>query len=295
MKMHRVLMVLPAVALLAAGDRPGAPPATRKLPVVDRYHGVEIVDEYRWLEDRDDPAVKEWSDAQNDYARSILDHLPGVDTIRQQVTAIRKIEIPRYDSLAYAGGELFALKSEPPKQQAFLVVMPSEDTPASARVVVDPNRIDPNGTTAVDWYVPSPDGARVAVSLSEGGSERGNLHVYETATGNEIGEVIHRVYYGTAGGSLAWDSDGRGFFYTRYPREGERPSADLDFYTQVYHHRLGTPETADRYEIGKDFLPSPRSASNGARTAATSSRALRKATAASSSSTCALPKAAGCD
>src|SRR6185436_5650270 len=194
MKMHRVLMVLPAVALLAAGDRPGAPPATRKLPVVDRYHGVEIVDEYRWLEDRDDPAVKEWSDAQNDYARSILDHLPGVDTIRQQVTAIRKIEIPRYDSLAYAGGELFALKSEPPKQQAFLVVMPSEDTPASARVVVDPNRIDPNGTTAVDWYVPSPDGARVAVSLSEGGSERGNLHVYETATGNEIGEVIHRVY-----------------------------------------------------------------------------------------------------
>jgi prolyl oligopeptidase len=266
--MRRVFVVLQAVALSAgcwfapvgrpalaetAARLAGAPPATLKSPVVDRYHGVEVVDDYRWLENWDDPAVKAWSDAQNAYARSVLDRLPGVDAIRQQVTAIRKIAVARYVSLTYAGGELFALKLEPPKQQAALVVMPSEDAPASARVVVDPNRIDPTGATTVDWYVPSPDGAQVAVSLSESGSERGHVHVYETATGKESGEVVHRVYYGTAGGSLAWDGDGGGFLYTRYPREGERPAADLDFYTQIYYHRLGTPETADRYEFGKDF------------------------------------------
>jgi prolyl oligopeptidase len=268
MKMHRVFVVLLAVALLSGGCRQGAapagrstaarqtggaPPATRKAPVVDRYQGVEVADDYRWLENGGDPAVKAWSDAQNAYARSILDRLPGVDAIRKEVAAIRKIQVPRYQELTYEGGRLFALKYEPPKQQAALVVMPSEDAPASARVVVDPGAIDPQGTTSIDWYVPSPDGERVAVSLSEGGSERGNLHVYETATGKETGEVVHRVNYGTASGSLAWDLDGRGFLYTRYPREGERPPADLDFYVQVYHHRLGTPETADRYEIGKDF------------------------------------------
>jgi prolyl oligopeptidase len=64
---------------------------------------------------------------------------------------------------------------------------------------------------------------------------------------------VHRITNGTAGGSLTWDRDGSGFYYTRYPREGERPEADLDFYTQVYYHKLGTPESADRYEIGKDF------------------------------------------
>ena len=64
---------------------------------------------------------------------------------------------------------------------------------------------------------------------------------------------IPRVNYGTAGGSLAWDARGEGFYYTRYPRPGERPEADLDFYLQVYYHRLGTPESQDRYEIGKDF------------------------------------------
>ncbi len=255
MKIHRLFVVLQMAALLAAPAHPadlGAPPETRKSPVVDRYHGVEVVDDYRWLEDWDDPAVKAWSDAQNAYARSVLDHLPGVDAIRKEVTAIRKIQVPRYGSLTYAGGELFALKAEPPKQQSVLVVMPSEDDPASARVVVDPNQVDPSGRTTVDWYVPSPDGKRVAVSLSAGGSERGDLHVYETATGKEIGEVVHRVHF--SGGSLAWDAEGRGFFYTRYPREGERPPAEQGFYVQVYYHRLGTPETADRYEIGKDFL-----------------------------------------
>jgi prolyl oligopeptidase len=257
------LVVLQSMALLAAGCRPmpapavrathEAPPATRKAPVVDRYHGVEVVDEYRWLENWDDPAVKAWSDAQNAYARSVLDRLPGVEEIRKQVTAIRKIQVPRYGSLIYAGGQLFAFKLEPPQQQITLVAMPSEDDPAPARVVVDPNVIDPAGTTAIDWYVPSLDGARVAVSLSQGGSESGDVHVYDTATGKETGEVIHHASSGTAGGSLAWDGDGRGFFYTRYPREGERPPADRDVYAQVYHHQLGTPESTDRYELGKDF------------------------------------------
>jgi prolyl oligopeptidase len=258
-----VFVALHAVALLGGVERSPAAettstpslvlPVTRREPVVDRYHGVEIVDEYRWLENWDDPTVKTWSEAQNAYARSVLDRLPGVDTIRKQVTAIRKIEVPRYGDLQYAGGRLFALKAEPPKQQPFLVVMPSEDAPASGRVVVDPAKIDPKSGMSMDWYVPSPDGARVAVSLSTGGSEQGDLHVYDTETGSEAGEVIHHVSSGTAGGSLAWDLDGRGFFYTRYPREGERPPADLNAYVRVYYHLLGTPVTADRYEIGKDF------------------------------------------
>src|SRR4051812_16132003 len=97
-----VLVALYGVALRGGAET--ALPATRKEPVTDRYHGVEIVDEYRWLETWDDPAVKAWSDAQNAYARSVLDRLPGVDAIRKQVAAIRKIEIPRYGSLTSVGG-----------------------------------------------------------------------------------------------------------------------------------------------------------------------------------------------
>ncbi len=272
---HPILVVLPMVGLLAASGpaparadgapavpavaeaSPAAPPATRpetrKAPVVDRYHGVEVVDDYRWLESWDDPAVRAWSDAQNAYTRSLLDRLPGVEALRRQVTAIRKIEVPRYSRLTPAGGKLLALLIQPPRQQPVLVALASADAPASARTVVDPTAIDPSGATSIDWFVPSPDGALVAVSLSSGGSERGDVHLYETATGRATGEVVQDVNGGTAGGDVAWDGDGRGFFYTRYPRAGERPAADLDFYVQVYHHRLGTPETADRYELGREL------------------------------------------
>jgi prolyl oligopeptidase len=223
------------------------------VPVADAYHGVKVVDDYRWLEKGDDPKVKAWSDAQNAWARAHLDRLPGVDTLRAEVSRIRKIAVPRYGRLMYAGPTLFALKVDPPRQQPLLVALASEDDPASARVVVDPNTMDPSGGTSIDWFVPSPDGARVAVSLSKGGSERGDAHVFDVATGKEVGEAVTRVNYGTALGSLAWDQDGNGFFYTRYPREGERPAADMDFYVQVYHHRIGTPPAGDGYEIGKEF------------------------------------------
>ena len=69
-----------------------------------------------------------------------------------------------------------------------------------------------------------------------------------------IGEPIRRVHGGTAGGSLAWSGDGSGFWYTRYPRAGERPAADLAFYQQVWFHRLGQAESTDRKELG-DELP----------------------------------------
>src|SRR5262249_35010280 len=111
----------------------------------------------------------------------------------------------------------------------------------------------PKGTTTIDFYVPSLDGKRVAVSLSEGGSEEGTVYVYETATGKKLSDVIPRVNGGTAGGSVAWDAAGPGLYYTRYPRGNERPKKDLDFYQQVYFHKLGTPTAEDTYAIGKDF------------------------------------------
>src|SRR5205814_7658684 len=125
--------------------------------------------------------------------------------------------------------------------------------PEKARVIVDPTEIDKTGSTTIDWFMASPDGKLVAVSLSKAGSEAGDLHVFDTATGKQVFEVIPRVQNGTAGGDLAWTPDGKGFYYTRYPRGDERPAEDRDFYQQLYFHALGTPTEKDRYELGKDL------------------------------------------
>jgi prolyl oligopeptidase len=145
------------------------------------------------------------------------------------------------------------MRVQPPLNQPLLVVMPSADEPEAAKVIVDPNQLDASGATRIDWYEPSPDGELVAVSLSVGGSESGDVHLYETETGEATGEVIPRVNGGTAGGDLAWTPDGSGFYYTHYPREGERPPEDSAFYQQLWFHTVGTPGIEDRYELGDEL------------------------------------------
>ena len=141
--------------------------------------------------------------------------------------------------------------------------------PATARVVVDPNTLDPAGTTAIDWFVPSPDGTMLAVSLSERGSEDGSLHIFDVATGKETGEVITRVQYPTGGGSLAWAADGTGFYYTRYPGP-ERPAEEQHFYQRIYFHQLGADPASDTYVAGRASPRSPRSRATITRTRALS-------------------------
>jgi prolyl oligopeptidase len=237
----------------SAAARANCPPPTPKKPVVDTYHGTEVTDDYRWLEDWAAPAVKAWSEAQNACTHEYLDKLPGRGLLAERFKVLQGGASPRFYNLGRQGGVLFAMKNQPPKQQPFLVTLPSVDDPGGAKVVVDPNTLDPRGITAIDWYVPSPDGKLVALSLSVGGSEDGTLHVYEAATGKQVYETIPRAQEGTGGGSLAWDESGKGFYYTRYPRGTERPKEDLNFYQQVYHHVLGTPGDKDTYCIGRDF------------------------------------------
>jgi prolyl oligopeptidase len=228
-------------------------PDTPKRPVTDTYHGVKVQDDYRWLQNWNDPAVREWSEKENAYARQFLDHLPNAPALRSRVTEIMEAKTIGYSGVQYRKGRLFALKRQPPKQQPVLIVLPSARAVDQARVVVDPNTMDAKGSTAIDWYIASPDGGLIAVSLSHGGTESGDVHLFDVATGKQTDEVVPRVNSGTAGGDLAWTPNGTGFFYTRHPHAGERPPADLDFYQQVYFHKLGTPTASDQYELGQDF------------------------------------------
>lgn len=227
-------------------------PATAARPVTDTFHSVAVTENYRWLEDPAGPGVKDWIDTQNALTRSTLNAFPGRAAARARVQQILAAPTTRCNSVSVVGGVVFAVKTEPPKQQPFLVVRPSLESDKGERILLDPNTLN-NGATTMDWFVPSPDGKLIAASLSTGGTESGDVFIYDVQTGKRVHESITRVHGGTAGGSLAWHPDSKGFYYTRYPRAGERPEADMDFYMQLYAHRLGQPPERDTYEIGKDF------------------------------------------
>lgn len=208
---------IPAAFSLNAATLAENAPDTPKKPVATEYQGITIEDPYQWLEADDDSQVKAWSDAENQQTRKYLDSLPDRAAMEKQLQEWYAKTSPSYSSLISRSGILFAMKFQPPKQQPILVTLASADDLKSEKVVLDPNVLDTKGTTTIDWFVPSLDGKYLAISLSKGGSEDGTLHFYETATGKALPDTIAHVQFPTAGGSAAWNADGTGVFYTRFP------------------------------------------------------------------------------
>ncbi len=190
-------------------------PEAKKQPVKDSYYGVTVQDDYRWLEDLKSPEVKAWAEKQTQRAEKFLAALPGRSAIADEVRKLISVQPISYGDVQLVAGKIFALKFDPKKQQPSLVVLDAADRPESERAICDPNLIDSAGATAIDWFVPSPDGKLVAVSLSKSGSEDGDLYFFSVADGKQSPEVLKHV--------------------------------------QVYFHRLGTNESEDAYSIGKEF------------------------------------------
>jgi prolyl oligopeptidase len=254
MKTSRVGIVTIAVFAFIgiAASRDASAPATRVKDVQETIQGVRVADPYRWLEDSQNAEVKSWVAQQTQRTRAYLDALPYRTALHKRLETLITRSSPRHYDLRYAGGRLFSMYFDPTRQQASLVVMGADADPATAKTVLDPIVLDPSAGTSIDWYEPSADGARVAVSLSKGGSEVGTLYVYDTESGKTVGETIANVQFPTGGGDVAWRPDGTGFWYTRYP-VSDRPES-RGFYQQVYFHRLGDDPQKDARVFG-DGLP----------------------------------------
>jgi len=163
------LMAAAVIALAAsvAGPVAAAPayPQTPKKPVVDTYQSTEVTDDYRWLEDGSDPAVREWSLAQLKVARAYLDPLPQLAALKRKLADLYRTAPHRYYDFHQVRGALFAMKNQPPRDQPVLVMMKDVGDVAHERVIFDPNAKDTK--LSIDFYVPSIDGHYVALSLSE--------------------------------------------------------------------------------------------------------------------------------
>jgi prolyl oligopeptidase len=249
-----LLTVLAAPAAALAAHDVGPAPAFPAGSTTDVIQGVSVADPYRALEDGGDANVQAWSDAQNERTRAYLDKLPGYQQVAAKLKRLTSEASPAYSGLQAQGAAIFAFYNDPTRQQTSLVRLNAEADPKSRVAVLDPNVLDPSGHTEIDWYVASPDGTKVAVSLSKNGSEDGVLHVLDVASGRELGAPIANVQYPTAGGSLAWTADSKAFWYTRYPEGG--PESERHFHQEVYFHRLGDDAAKDPAVLtAKDGLP----------------------------------------
>src|SRR5215469_1460875 len=166
----------------AAAAEDAGPPKAARHPVVDTYQGESITDPYRWLEQMNSADVRAWAQGQTAFARRTLDAMPARSPIETRLRQVLRGGSPKYLHLQRRGERWFALEIDPVKNQPMLVTLSRLDGPIKPRILVDPNRLDPTGSTAIDFYQATVDGARVAVSLSRGGTESGDVHVYDVAS-----------------------------------------------------------------------------------------------------------------
>lgn len=232
------------------GEGSTAAPPTALHDVVDTYHGTQVHDPYRWLEDADASAVKQWIDAQNGHTDAVMSVFRDSPTIIKRVAALALTSTQRSDPQV-VGGVLFYLRQTPPQPQAVLV---AEGWPhGQPKVLVDPNAA--NGNIAITRYWPSPDGKRVAYGTAEGGTENTTIRFVDVADGKIAPDALPYSGGGTSPQALAWDADGRGVTYVRLPLPGMAPADRLQFNAKLYHHVLGAAASADIEALGKGFSP----------------------------------------
>jgi len=230
-------------ALATAADDKKPYPATKKDPVVDRLHGVEVSDPYRWLEEGNSKAVQEWTEQQNAHTKAVLDKLPGRAEIEKRLNTL--LDIGSIGTPAPVKGNYFYTKREGKQNQAILYVR--DGLRGKERILIDPNTLTKDGTVALDWWFPSRDGKLVAYGLSKDGSEKSVLHIIDVTTGKNLEDTIDR----TRACSIAWKPDSKGFYYTRYPAPGSVPKDEETYHRHVFYHELGTDAAKDPEIFGK--------------------------------------------
>jgi prolyl oligopeptidase len=233
-----------ATASTSAHAASGPPVAPRK-PVVDDYYGTKVTDDYRWMEDRHAPSFEQWCRDENGYARSVLNRIPGRDSLQRRIAAHTGGGTTA-TQVHQAGGRVFYLKLEPGQDTYKLFVREGVD--GAENLLVGPDRgATPGHHFAIDYFEPSPDGSRVAYGVSPGGSEKSVIHILDVAPRREWPEAIDRADYG----SPSWRADNRSFYYNRFAKVGP-DSKDTDQYlnSRACLHVVGTDADSDRALIG---------------------------------------------
>ena len=235
-----VTLLVPPVSSQVAAE-PGALtyPETRTVDVADRFGATVVADPYRWLEDLNAPETAAWVAAQNAVTNAYLATLPMRDIFRSRITELwnyPKVSAPRWE-----GGRWHYSRNSGLQRQSVRYARTTLGGPE--QVVLDPNKLSPDGSVALSGFVPSPDGRYVAYGQSEGGSDWSTYHVRDLRTGRATGDTVRWVKFS----GLSWTHDGRGFFYGRYPEPsaGEQLRGALRD-KKIYYHAIGTTQAEDR-------------------------------------------------
>jgi prolyl oligopeptidase len=217
-------------------------PKTKQVDTVDRYHGVEVKDPYRWLEDDRSAETNAWIDQQNAFTNAYLDQISYRKNIQEILSKIWNYE--RVSSPTKHGDYWYYSKNDGLQNQS---VVYRKNEQGTEELFIDPNTFSTDGTSSLGEVSFTKDGSLVAFTISTGGSDWRTITVWDAKAKKQIGEVLVDVKFS----GIAWKGN-EGFYYSSYDKpNGSELSAKTDQH-KLYFHKLNTPQTTDKLVFGAD-------------------------------------------
>ncbi|MBK9074714.1 MAG: S9 family peptidase [Flavobacteriales bacterium] len=237
-----------ACALLAACGAPNDPastpsverlqyPETRKDSIAgDTLHGTFVSDPYRWLENDTSAATKAWVDGQNAVTNAFLEKIPFRKDIAKRYEEL--FNFPKVSAPIKVGDLFFQYRNSGLQNQSVIYVRKGLD--GEDKVFIDPNAIDPAGTTTFNLMGASNDDRYMAVGVQKAGSDWQDITLWDLSAMKELPDVLKWAKFS----GVAWYKNG--FFYSRYPTptKGTELSAASQW-QKVYYHNVGDPQEKD--------------------------------------------------
>jgi prolyl oligopeptidase len=198
-------LMLASLAWAAANQRPAPAPV---VPVVETLFGRQITDRFRYMEALD-PATIEWMKSEGTYTRSLLDSIKPLAHLETEVAKFTA-SFGLIQGYVHFGSRGFYEERAPGSDNFDLMVSDR----AGIRKLVDVAALRAaNGGKpfAINYFLASPDGNKVAVGISEGGTEDASITVYDAASGAKMGGPIDRAQFG----ATSWSDDSKLLYFIR--------------------------------------------------------------------------------
>jgi prolyl oligopeptidase len=218
---------------------PWSYPQARVSPQIDDLHGVGVPDPYRWLENLDSEETRAWVEAENKVTFAYLEKIEARAPIQKKLEQLWNFE--RYGTPWEKGGRYFFSKNDGLQNQSVYYWAPT--LAAEPKLLLDPNGLSEDGTTAVGSFSVSDDGKLVAYSLSDAGSDWQRWKVREVDTGKDRPDLIEWSKFT----GISWTPDHKGFFYGAFdpPKQGEE-FEQVNKNQKLFYHQLGAKQSADK-------------------------------------------------
>lgn len=232
----RLFLLLPALlAMAACSPANDKSPMPEKIPQELEIHGDVRVDNYFWLNDRENPAVIDWLEKQNAWTDKVMAPMAG---LKQSLFDEMKARIKEEETSApYRDGDYWYYYRYEAGQEYPIYCRKKGNLDADEQVLLDVNEIaGDNEFFAVRNFSVSPDHRLAAYGVDTQGRRFYTLHVLDLETGKLLD---HRIADITS--NFEWANDSRTLLYAKQDRETLR----MD---RVYRHVLGEPADDLVYE-----------------------------------------------